>query len=326
MLCLCLIVLVMFCIVFMWLVFGVCIFRKQILFLLLFISLLELELLCIIGVRLFIFFMCLMLLMLCRVLIMVLVLLWLLIRCMWIMGMGVYFLVGGFVCCIWLCGGGVMLLWLWLLCVLIVRMFVVFKIYDCVYFDKWYCYLDYIVVLFVELCCKVVLVVVQVEYYFGCFICSVFDVGCGEVLWCVYLCVLCLEVSYCGLDVSEYVVNCYGCSCNIGLVIFGQFEYLCFDICFDFIVCIDVLYYFKFVEICVGFGGIVDMFEGIVFFEVFICSDDFDGDMYGFVVCILQWYLCEFQQVGLLLCGLYCYLGLRLEWWVVVLERVQVVV
>lgn len=199
------------------------------------------------------------------------------------------------------------------------------KTYDRAYFDKWYRHPDHTVASPAELRRKVTLAVAQAEYYLGRPIRSVLDVGCGEAPWRAHLRTLRPEASYRGLDASEYVVNRYGSSRNIGLATFGQLEYLRFDTRFDLIVCTDVLHYLKPAEIRAGLGGIVDMLEGIAFLEVFTRADDPDGDMHGFVARSPQWYLREFQQAGLLPCGSHCYLGPRLERRVAALERAQVV-
>lgn len=199
------------------------------------------------------------------------------------------------------------------------------KTYDRAYFDKWYRSAEHAVASPAELKRKVAMVVAQAEYYLGRPIRNVLDVGCGEAPWRAPLRALRPGIDYRGLDASEYVVDRYGRSRNVGLATFGQLEYLRFDHRFDLVICTDVLHYLKPAEIRAGLGGIVDMLEGIAFLEVFTSRDDPAGDKHGFVTRTPQWYLRAFQSAGLLPCGSHCYLGPRLERHVAALERAQVV-
>jgi SAM-dependent methyltransferase len=174
-----------------------------------------------------------------------------------------------------------------------------------------------------ELRRKVALAVALAEYYLGRPIRSVLDVGCGEAPWRAHLRALRPEVSYRGLDASEYVVARYGRSRNIGLARFGQLEHLRFDQRFDLIVCSDVLHYLKPAEIRAGLQGVADMLEGVAFLEAFTREDDPAGDLQGFIYRNAAWYLREFRAAGLLPCGSHAYLGPRLLRKVAALERAQ---
>jgi SAM-dependent methyltransferase len=197
------------------------------------------------------------------------------------------------------------------------------KHYDRAYFDKWYRDPAHAVGSAAELKRKVAMVVAQAEYYLGRPIRNVLDVGCGEGVWRAPLRALRPGIHYRGLDASEYVVERYGRSRNIGLATFGQLGQLRFDQRFDLIVCSDVLHYLKPTEIRAGLLGIGEMLEGIAFLELFTSRDDVDGDHVGFYKRSPGWYLKAFGEVGLLSCGSHCYLGPRLDRHIAALERAQ---
>jgi len=197
------------------------------------------------------------------------------------------------------------------------------KAYDRDYFDKWYRDPAHSVASPGELRRKVALAVAQAEYYLGRPIRNVLDVGCGEAPWRAPLRALRPGIEYRGLDASEYVVERYGRSRNIGLARFGQLEYLRFDARFDLIVCTDVLHYLKPAEIRAGLQGIGEMLDGVAFIEVFTNRDEVAGDRQGFIARAPSWYLREFAAVGLLPSGSHCYLGPRLEQHIAALERAQ---
>jgi SAM-dependent methyltransferase len=151
----------------------------------------------------------------------------------------------------------------------------------------------------------------------------VLDVGCGEGVWRAPLRALRPDVHYRGLDASEYAVQRYGRSRNIGLARFGQLAELRFDTRFDLIVCTDVLHYLRPAELRAGLVGIGEMLEGVAFLEVFTNRDDPDGDHQDLYLRSPSWYLQAFREVGLLPCGSQCYLGPRLERHIAALERAQ---
>lgn len=199
------------------------------------------------------------------------------------------------------------------------------KIYDRDYFDKWYRNPQHAVGSPAELKRKVAMVVAQAEYYLGRPIRNVLDVGCGEGVWRAPLRALRPDIHYRGLDASEYAVQRFGRSRNIGLARFSQLAELRFDTRFDVIVCTDVLHYLKPAEIRAGLIGIGEMLEGIAFLEVFTNRDDVDGDHQELQLRAPSWYLRAFHEVGLLPCGSQCYLGPRLERHIAALERAQLV-
>lgn len=195
------------------------------------------------------------------------------------------------------------------------------KIYDQAYFDKWYRHPKHAVKSAADLKRKVAMVVALAEHYLGRPIRNVLDVGCGEGVWRAPLRALRPGVEYRGLDASEYVVQRYGRSRNIGLARFGQLAELRFDTRFDVIVCTDVLHYLKPAEIRAGLIGIGEMLEGLAFLEVFTNRDDLEGDRQELTLRSPVWYLQAFREVGLLPCGSQCYVGPRLERPVAALER-----
>ena len=198
------------------------------------------------------------------------------------------------------------------------------KPYEQAYFDKWYRDPAHAVASPAELKRKVAMVVAQAEYYLGRPIRNVLDIGCGEARWRAELKKLRPKIEYRGLDSSEYVVQRYGRTRQIGLASFGQLEYLRFDQRYDLIVCTDVLHYLAPAEIRAGLEGVVDMLEGIAFMEVYTSKDDVAGDREGFRNRSPAWYLKTFNEAGLLPCGSHCYLGPRLERRIAALERAWV--
>ena len=197
------------------------------------------------------------------------------------------------------------------------------KTYDHAYFDKWYRHPRHAVGSREELKRKVAMTVAVAEYYLGRSVRNVLDVGCGEAPWRAPLRALRPGIEYRGLDASEYVVERYGRSRNIGLARFGQLRELRFDTRFDLVVCSDVLHYLKPAEIRAGLGGIADMLEGVAFLELFTSRDNVTGDRRGYIARAPAWYLRTFGQAGLMPCGAHCYLGLRLMRGIAALERAQ---
>jgi SAM-dependent methyltransferase len=197
------------------------------------------------------------------------------------------------------------------------------KTYDQAYFDKWYRDPRHAVTSAAVLKRKVAMVVAQTEYYLARPIRNVLDIGCGEGVWRAPLRALRPDVHYRGLDASEYAVQRYGRSRNIGLARFGQLAELRFDTRFDLVVCTDVLHYLRPAELRAGLVGIGEMLEGVAFLEVFTSRDDPEGDHQDLYLRSPSWYLQAFRDVGLLPCGSHCYLGPRLERHIAALERAQ---
>ncbi|MEO7066442.1 MAG: class I SAM-dependent methyltransferase [Rhodanobacter sp.] len=197
------------------------------------------------------------------------------------------------------------------------------KIYDRDYFDKWYRDPQHAVRSAAELKRKVALAVAQAEYYLARPIRNVLDVGCGEATWRAPLRKLRPGIDYRGLDASEYVVQRYGRTREIGWASFGQLEQLRFDARFDLVICTDVLHYLKPAELRAGLIGVSEMLEGVAFLEVFTSHDDVAGDRRGFISRTPAWYLREFGKVGLVACGSHCYLGAQLDHQTAALERAQ---
>jgi SAM-dependent methyltransferase len=194
------------------------------------------------------------------------------------------------------------------------------KQYDRAYYEKWYRDERHRVGSRAELARKVAMVVHLAEYYLARPLRNVLDVGCGEAPWRAALLKLRPKIAYRGLDSSEYVVERYGRSRNIGLATFGQLAELRFDTRFDLIVCSDVLHYIPARELVRGLGGIAESLEGLAFLEVFTSRDDATGDIQGFVARTPAWYRGRFTDVGLLPCGSHSYLSPRLMRSVAALE------
>lgn len=194
------------------------------------------------------------------------------------------------------------------------------KQYDRAYFDKWYRSERHRVGSRAELARKVALAVHLAEYYLARPVRSVLDVGCGEAPWRAALRRLRPGIQYRGLDASEYVVQRYGKSRNIGLARFGQLGELRFDTRFDLIVCCDMLHYVPARELHRGLSGFADLLEGVAFIEVFTSKDRVGGDTRGYLARAPAWYRAAFVEAGLLPCGSHAYLAPRLMRSVAALE------
>lgn len=194
------------------------------------------------------------------------------------------------------------------------------KTYDRAYFDQWYRSTEHRVGSRGQLARKAALTVHMAEYYLGRPIRNVLDVGCGEAPWRAALRKLRPGIEYRGLDSSEYAVQRYGRSRNIGLATFGQLAELRFDEAFDLIVCSDVLHYVPARELRRGLSGFADLLEGLAFIEVFTSKDQVGGDTRGFLSRAPAWYRSTFLDAGLLPCGSHSYLSPRLMRSVAALE------
>lgn len=194
------------------------------------------------------------------------------------------------------------------------------KRYDRAYFDKWYRSDTHRVGSRAQLARKVAMVVHLAEYYLARPLRNVLDVGCGEAPWRAALLKLRPDIEYRGLDSSEYAVERYGRSRNIGLATFGQLGELRFDARFDLIVCSDVLHYVPAAELKRGLSGFGELLDGLAFIEVFTSVDRAGGDLNGFIARSPSWYRSRFLEAGLLPCGSQAYLGTRLMKSVAALE------
>jgi SAM-dependent methyltransferase len=194
------------------------------------------------------------------------------------------------------------------------------KRYDRAYFDKWYRSDTHRVGSRAQLARKVAMVVHLAEYYLARPLRNVLDVGCGEAPWRAALLKLRPNIEYRGLDSSEYAVERYGRSRNIGLATFGQLGELRFDARFDLIVCSDVLHYVAAAELKRGLSGFGELLDGLAFIEVFTSVDRAGGDLNGFIARSPSWYRSRFLEAGLLPCGSQAYLGARLMKSVAALE------
>lgn len=194
------------------------------------------------------------------------------------------------------------------------------KQYDRAYFDKWYRSERHRVGSRAELARKAALAVHLAEYYLARPVRNVLDVGCGEAPWRAALKRLRPGIAYRGLDSSEYVVERYGRSRNIGLATFGRLGELRFDTRFDLIVCSDVLHYVPARELHRGLSGFADLLEGLAFIEMFTSKDDVGGDTRGYIARSPAWYRRTLVDAGLLPCGSHGYLSPRLMRSVAALE------
>ncbi len=197
------------------------------------------------------------------------------------------------------------------------------KTYDRAYFDKWYRDPDHAVDSPAEVRRKATMAVAMAEYYLGRPIRNVLDIGCGEGNWRAPIRKLRPGVDYRGIDASEYVVERYGRSRNIGLARFGALEYLRFEAPFDLVICSNVLHYIKAAEVRRGLSGLDEQLEGLAFIEVYTNRDDTFGDDEDYVARAPAWYLRCFDQAGLVPVGSHVYVGSRVRERLLALEQVR---
>ncbi len=136
---------------------------------------------------------------------------------------------------------------------------------------------------------------------------TVLDVGCGEGRWQPVLRTLRPEVSYLGLDPSEYSVARFGAERNLLRGSFGDLELHAFEDPFDLVVCADVLHYLGDEEILVGIDTLADLVGGSAVVEVFTDADPVSGDREAFHLRPPDWYRRVFREAGLVSIGLQMY-------------------
>jgi SAM-dependent methyltransferase len=181
------------------------------------------------------------------------------------------------------------------------------KQYDRAYFDKWY--RRHRVHGTGEVRRKAALAVALTEYFLRRPIRSVLDIGCGEGAWFPHLRTLRPNVSYLGLDPSDYAVRRYGTVRNIRQAAFGDVAKLRLSRTFDLIVCSDVLHYVPDDEIVAGLREIARILGGVAYLEVLTADDDIVGDLEGLISRPAAWYRKVFGDVGLAPAGPYVWLA-----------------
>lgn len=138
---------------------------------------------------------------------------------------------------------------------------------------------------------------------------NVLDVGCGEAPWRAALRRLRPNVSYVGVDPSQYAVDRYGRSRDIRLGSFGELGELGLPGPFDLIVCADVVLYVNDRDLRRGLAAIASMLRGVAYIEIFTANDDIEGDLSMFHRRRPATYDRVFDSVGLQRVGPHLYVG-----------------
>jgi SAM-dependent methyltransferase len=150
---------------------------------------------------------------------------------------------------------------------------------------------------------------------------SVLDVGCGEGRWRAPLRRARAGVAYQGVDPSEYVVRRFGRRRNILLGTFGAVGRLGLRSSFDLVVCSDVLHYLPTSELRRGLPALRRLAGGVLWLDAFTAEDDFVGDRERWQRRSARAWRRIFAEVGLVSCGLNCWVPRGLERRLTALER-----
>jgi SAM-dependent methyltransferase len=181
------------------------------------------------------------------------------------------------------------------------------KRYDAAYFNRWYRNPGSRVASRADRARKVRMVVGITEYVLERPLRSVLDVGCGEGAWQPILLRLRPGTRYVGVDPSPYAVRRFGRSRNVRP---GRLESLDEQRLrgrFDLVVCADVLHYMPARELEQGLCHLRDLLGGVAYLETFTAGDGFVGDTRGFYTRSSGFYHKLFLRVGLVPCGMQCY-------------------
>lgn len=189
------------------------------------------------------------------------------------------------------------------------------------YFDKWYRSPNHRVHTPAEIARKVRMVLGIAEVLLERPVRTVLDVGCGEGAWQPILNRLRPGVRYTGVDPSEYAVARYGRRRNIRLGTFDRLDELGLRGRFDLIVCCDFLNYVQTRELRRGLAHVRELLGGVAYLEVYAAQDEIVGDVRGWQRRPARWYRRLFDEMGLVGCGMHCYVGESLRQNTVALER-----
>lgn len=151
------------------------------------------------------------------------------------------------------------------------------------------------------------LAVAAAEYVLERRVRSVLDVGCGEGPWRAPLRRLRPDLTYVGVDSSEYVVRRFGRRLGIRLGSFGELGSLGLRRSFDLVVCADFLQYVSARELRRGLSALRRLARGIVYADPFTSADDFEGDLEGWQHRTPADYRRAFGAAGFVSCGLNCW-------------------
>jgi SAM-dependent methyltransferase len=184
------------------------------------------------------------------------------------------------------------------------------KHYDQSYFHRWYRNPRTRVITPADTKRKAQLAVAAAEYMLGRRIRTVLDVGAGEGTWLGPLRALRPDVHYTGVDPSQYVVRRFGKRRNIHWGTFGALDEVgLLSGTYDLVVCCGVVNYLSRAELESGLRVIASILSGVAFIEVWTSADDVVGDRRGWQEHTPAYYRRVFRRMGLVACGLHCYIG-----------------
>lgn len=181
------------------------------------------------------------------------------------------------------------------------------KQYDRDYFDRWYRNHRLKIDTPADLARKVGMVVRLTEYLLDRPIQTVLDVGCGEGRWLAPLRALRPNISYIGVDSSEYAVDRFGRSRGIRRGSLGTLHQLGLSGPVDLLICADTLHYVPAKELRIGLATLHKLTRGVAFLEVLTTADGAGGDLTGFIRRAPTLYRKYFQEAGFHLCGPHCW-------------------
>jgi SAM-dependent methyltransferase len=181
------------------------------------------------------------------------------------------------------------------------------KLYDAAYFDRWYRDPRSRVISRGDRVRKVRMVVGIAEYVLERSLRSVLDVGCGEGAWQPILLRLRPGIRYVGVDPSPYVLRRFGRSRNLRPGRLEDLDELDFRGRFDLIVCSDVLHYLAPRELDRGLRHLRARLGGVAYLDFFTAADGFMGDRRGFRSRFPGYYRKLLRRIGLVPCGMQCY-------------------
>lgn len=186
------------------------------------------------------------------------------------------------------------------------------KRYDRAYFDRWYRDPRRRIEAPGELARRVTAVAALAELRLGRPLRSVLDVGCGEGRWRAPLIRLRPRLHYLGLDGSADAVARFGARRGLHRVAFAELPDYALPRGargpFDLVVCSDVLHYLDDAEIHVGLPALARWTGGVAHLALLTAEDEVEGDLDGFHRRPAAWYRELFARLGLVGCGLQCYL------------------
>lgn len=189
------------------------------------------------------------------------------------------------------------------------------------YFDRWYRDPTHRIGTAADLERLVRFAVSAAEYMLARSIRSVLDVGAGEGRWAPVLRRIRPRAAYHGVDPSDYAVARYGHRRNIVRGTLDDLDALFGERTFDLVVCCSVLNYLPHAEMKRGIAQIARRTGGLAYLEIYASSDDVEGDTAGWHSESAAAYRRITRDVGLIPCGLHCYVPATMRDHLVALER-----